>query len=159
MAVPVYAESMIDEAVSRPASPMIEARVLNAIRIRESRVALVATGAFTVAELARGRGTSAAAVHAWLRRAVERHRLLSINNGGEVLVPAVLLDEALDPVPEWQPVLEVLAATGLDDWQQWSWIMSPCSWLSDQVPAVVMAVNPERVLAAAVDQAEAANDR
>ncbi|MEZ5229080.1 MAG: hypothetical protein R2710_21155 [Acidimicrobiales bacterium] len=44
---------------------------------------------------------------------------------------------------EWQPVLEVLAATGLDDWQQWSWIMSPCSWLSDQVPAVVMAVNPE----------------
>ncbi len=159
MALPMEIDGLTLDAVSRPASPAIEARILNAIRVRESRSALVATGAFTINELARGRGTSAAAVHAWLRRAVERHRLISINNGGEVLVPAILLDEALDPIPEWQPVLEALDAAGLDNWQAWSWIMSPSTWLDHHVPAAVMAVNPRRVALAALDQAEAAADR
>lgn len=146
-------------AIPRLVDPVLEARVLNAVRIRQHRSNLISSGAFAIAEIAEGRGTSPAAAYQWLNRATASNRLFSVNNAGQILIPADLLDEVFEPVSHWQPVLEALAEAGVVGWDAWGWLKSPTTWLGNRVPTETITSDPEAVKEAASRKASAASDR
>lgn len=88
-------------------------------------------------------------VHKRLQRASDRAELFVVVADKERLVPAVLLDEALDTRPEWQPVIEALRASNMSGWAMWGWIAEPNAGLSGDIAAEVITTDPERVYAAA----------
>ena len=157
------ARALIDEILSRPVERRFdrdaERDVVNALRVRALRQQLVDTGCYTVDELARGRDSNPNAVHSWLRTATKTHRLIKISIGNEIVVPAVLLDDAFDTNPAWQPVIAALAGIGLDPWAIWAWIATPTGWLDDQTPADLIDTHPDLVTAAARARAATSQQR
>lgn len=153
------ARALVEEILSRPADRRFdrdaERGVVNALRVRALRQELADSGCYSIDELARGRSSNPNAVHSWLRSAVNAHRLIKVANGNEVVVPAVLLDEAFDADPRWQPVLAALDDAGLDAWATWAWVTTPTGWLDDRTPAELIDIDPGLVADAARARADA----
>ncbi len=129
--------------------PDTETLIINAHRVRAARQALLDTGSLSVKELAAGRRSPPNTIRKQIQRACKRNELISVTVSGEVRVPAVLLDEALDVRSVWWPVIAHLRDARLSDWAIWGWIARPNGGLSGQVAAEVIKENPERVYAAA----------
>lgn len=142
-------------AVSRRSDRLEEVAVLNATRLRQARQKLVDSGALTVAELAAGRGAELNTTHQWLRRGAKTHRLLAVTTSNKTLVPLGLLDEAFDPIPAWQPVLEALHQAGESSWGAWAWIATETSWLDGQRPIDLIDSEPDLVMRAAKARCQA----
>ena len=139
--------------------PAIEAVVVNAVRVNQLRSELITRSmALDIDHLVRGRRTTPGAVRAWLNRNRTAHRLFSVNESesNKVLVPGFLLDEAFDPRPEWQPVIEQLDRAGEKGWGMLAWAMLPSTWLDDRAPVDVINDDPQAVLTAATRRANAA---
>lgn len=157
------ARGLIDEILSRPVERRFdrdaERDIVNALRVRTLRQHLVDSGCYTVDELARGRDSNPNAVHSWLRTAVKAHRLVKVSIGNEVVVPAVLLDEAFDIKPQWQRAIAALAEIGLDPWAIWAWLATPTGWLDDRSPADLIDTDPDLVANAAAARADASKHR
>lgn len=133
--------------------PVPAAMVAQAQRRAALRTELLATGAFTYKELARGRHMTSANVRQWVRRARDRYELFTVDHDNESLVPALLLDADLMPRPAFQPVIAVLAGVGEDGWGLWAWLVHSSSWLDGKVPAEEIERDPKAVVRAAQDRA------
>lgn len=144
-------DSMMPSPGALHAAP--EAIVEAARRRAELRTQLLATGALSYRDLADGRSMSAAATRQWVRRARERNELFTVEHHGETFVPALLLDEDLLPRGELRPVISVLMKAGEDGWGIWAWLALPSPWLDGGVPAEMLRLDPERVVAAAASRA------
>ena len=129
--------------------PSTETLILNAQRVRLARQELLDMGSLSTKDLAAARDCSLNTVHKQIQRACKRDELIAVTVSGEIRVPAVLLDDALDVRPAWQPVISVLKEARLSDWAIWGWIARPNAGLSGQVAADVIDADPERVYAAA----------
>lgn len=103
---------------------------------RETRVraALLASGWWDYAGVARLRGVSENAARFALHKAAQRRAVLLVPHEGATLVPAFQLDEAGEVRPELLAVLEPLLAAGVDPWRTWSWLTAPAALLGGAVP-------------------------
>ena len=135
--------------VSRYRVPSVETLLVNADRVHTARQALLDTGSLSAKDLAGVRRCSLNTAHKQIQRACKRDDLVTVAVSGEVRVPAVLLDEALDVRTVWQPVIAKLREARLGDWAIWGWIARPNAGLSGQIASEVIEANPERVYAAA----------
>ncbi|UOY03726.1 hypothetical protein [Blastococcus sp. PRF04-17] len=116
------------------------------------RQALLETRAFSVVELARRRGQPEAATRLWLARRLGDQRLFTVPHDGQELVPAFQPTgpgEDLEPRPELQPLLVVLAGADLGGWTIWTWLTQPSGLLSGQRPVDVAVIDPTRAHRAA----------
>ena len=129
--------------------PVPHATIEQAKRRAALRTRLLASGALTLAALAEGRGQSAPAVRQWVHRARQRGALFTVKHDGETLVPAFLLDEDLDPQPQYGGAIEALTTVGSDGWALWAWFTSPSGWLDGGVPAEHALVDAGAVTIAA----------
>ncbi len=127
----------------------VEAAIVNAERLRGLRQRLLDDGAFTIDDVARGRGATLAATRKAISRAEVAGKLVTVTADGHRLVPAIFLDEAFQLMPEWEPVFAALRAAGEVGWGQWAWCAEPTTWLDGQAPADLIASSPEVVRAAA----------
>lgn len=131
-----------------------ETRLLNAWRMHAARQALVDQGTFTVKEIATTLGRVVNTVHKQVRRAQDRSELFTVAINGELHIPAILLDDALETRPVWQPVIEALNSVGMSAWGIWRWIAEPNAGLSGEVAAQLIESDVDRVYAAAQRRAE-----
>ena len=136
--------------------PVPRATVEQARRLAGLRTSLMRTGAFTTAALAKARGTSANTARQWISRLRRSNRLFTVTHDGEALVPAFLLDAALEPRPEAAEAIAALREAGEDGWALWAWFASPSAWLGGGVPAEVLSDEPGRVVEAARQRAASA---
>jgi hypothetical protein len=137
--------------------PVPYATVEQARRFSQLRTALLGGGAYTTAALARAKDMTANNARQWVSRHRRADRLFTVAQEGETLVPAFLLDDQLEPRHEAQPVISALRSVGEDGWALWTWFATPSAWLGGQVPADLVATEPERVTAAARQRAATAD--
>ena len=135
--------------IDRYRVPDVETLLVNAHRVRVARQALLDSGAISAKDWAAVRGCSLDTAHKQIRRAYKRNEIVTVTTSGEVRVPAVLLDEALDVRDVWQPVISSLREARLTDWSIWGWMVRPNAGLSGEVAAEVIASDPDRVYSAA----------
>lgn len=122
------------------------ATVAQARRLAASRRRLLASGAFTTADLMEMRGDrSQSATRTWLSRQRERSNLFTVEKDGTTLVPAFLLDPSGQPRREVQAPLAILREAGLGGWELWSWFASGSPWLSGQAPTEFLERDPDVV--------------
>lgn len=134
--------------------PLPGTSVAQARRMAATRNRLLASGAWTVPALAEARGTKEGSVRAWVKRHRDAHRLVTVTVHGEVFVPALLLDETVEPLRDLAQVLEPLVAAGMDGWAIWLWLDTPSGWLEGVRPADLLAAGDlEPVVRAARSQA------
>ncbi len=129
--------------------PVPHAAVEQAQRVAELRALLLASGAFTYAALAAGRGSSIPATRQWVRRAGLKNELFAVKHGNDVLIPAFLLDEALAPRAAAKPAIAALRSVGEDGWALWAWFATPSAWLGGATPSDALSTNPALVTEAA----------
>jgi hypothetical protein len=146
------ARLQVEEALLPPLAQLRllpDATVAAARRTSQLRLELLEGGAFTYDDLAELRGPSYAAVRAWVHRNREQNRLFTVEYEDRTIVPAVCLDDALEPRPELQGPIEALRAVGEDGWALWAWLATPSAWLGGEVPAELARLNAARVADAA----------
>lgn len=129
--------------------PDMESRLINAVRVRQARQQLISQGSYSVKQIAEALDQQVNTVHKRLQRASDRAELFVVVAEAQRLVPAVLLDEALDTRLEWHPVIKALRASNMSEWAMWGWIAEPNAGLSGDIAAEVITADPERVYAAA----------
>ena len=129
--------------------PRVEAAIVNAERLRGLRQRLLDSGAFTIEDVARGRGATLAATRKAISRAEVAGKIVTVMADGHRLVPTIFLDEAFELVPHWEPVFAALRAAGEVGWGQWAWCAEPSTWLDGQAPADLITTSPAIVWAAA----------
>ncbi len=132
----------------------VEAAIVNAERLRGLRQRLLDSGAFTLDDIARGRGATLAATRKAISRAEVAGKLVTVMADGHRLVPAVFLDDAFELRPAWAPVLAALREAGEVGWGQWAWCATPSTWLDGAVPADLLDDRPGLVVAAAARRLE-----
>lgn len=132
------------------------ATVEQARRLATLRTSLLRQGAFSTATIAKARNMTPNNARQWISRHRRAHRLFTVTHDGETLVPAFLLDEALDPKPAPRAAIEALRQAGEDGWALWAWFAMPSAWLGGRPPAEVLATEPERVAEGARQRAAAA---
>ena len=126
------------------------ATVAQAGRLARRRDALLATPVFTHETLGQVRGDhKPSATRTWLARRRQESALFSLSHEGRTLIPAFQLTQEGEPRPELQPIIAALTGSGVRDWALWSWLTSPSSFLTGQVPEILAEKEPERVLRAA----------
>jgi len=105
----------------------------------------------SLAELAERRGEDdAAAVGGWVYAQLRDRALIALEApDGTIAVPAFQLTAAGQPRPELRPLLEVLLGARLGGWAAWTWLTSPSSFLSGEVPERIAVTDPARALRAA----------
>ena len=129
--------------------PDPETLLINAYRTYCARRTLMARGSITVAAVAAAQRCHPSTARRRVARACERRELFTVRVGSQIHIPAVLLDAACRPQPQWQPVIAALADAGMSDWAKWRWITGPNSGLSGDTAAETIDTDPQRVLAAA----------
>ncbi|MBI3212225.1 MAG: hypothetical protein HYZ38_00250 [Mycobacterium sp.] len=126
------------------------ATVAQAQRLAGHRDALLASGVLTQSSLSQLRGDSRpSSTRTWLARRKQARALFTVSHGGRTLIPAFQLDEHGEPRPELQPILAVLLDAGVHGWTLWTWLTSPTSLLSGEVPERLARTAGQRVLRAA----------
>jgi hypothetical protein len=111
---------------------------------------LAASGAYTEQGLGECRGDHTLhATRGWLADHVAACRLFTVATGDGTLVPSFQLSETGEPRPELAPLLGALAEGGVGGWGLWSWMTSPTSLLSGDVPEQIASNDPARALRAA----------
>ena len=136
--------------------PVPHATVEQARRLAALRASLLQRGAFSTAAIAEARGTSPNNARQWISRHRRSHRLFTVTQEGETLVPAFLLDEEMEPKPEAQEAIEALRGAGEDGWALWAWFAMPSAWLNGRAPADVLATDPKLVAESARQRAASA---
>jgi hypothetical protein len=115
------------------------------------RAQLLATECPTLTELAARRGDSDVGVTgAWAAARVLARELIVLNAPDDnLVVPAFQLTPAGDPRPELRPLLAELRAGRVSGWESWTWLTSPSSYLSGEVPEQAAVTDPARAAQAA----------
>lgn len=132
------------------------ASLAQAQRLAVHRDALLATPVYTHATLGALRGdTKSSSTRAWVTRRRLNHELFTVSHGGRALIPGFQIDDNGKPRPELQPILRALAAADLREWALWTWLTSPTSLLSGEIPEQLARQAPHRVLRAAQRMATA----
>jgi len=151
--VPETSADVLGYLPTAVADPVPHAAIANAHRIRAARRELLESGAFNYSALAEGRDSTVDATRQFVSRAQRRHQLFTVEHDGSTWVPAVLLDDALDPIAAFTDVICELSGTGSSPWAMWRWLVSPSGWLDGAIPAELAAREPAAVLAAARSRA------
>ncbi|MDK1011335.1 MAG: hypothetical protein QGM46_09190 [Actinomycetota bacterium] len=125
----------LDLGPIRSIDPIPHVAVANALRTRELRARLLESGAHNYESLARGRDCSVEAARQFVSRALNKHQLITVRHEERTFVPQFLLDDVLDPVLEFSPVIKTLAEVGERGWAAWTWLVTPSSWLDGKIPA------------------------
>lgn len=126
------------------------ATLAQAQRLATHRDALLATPVLTHGSLRELRGDAReSSTRTWLSRRRDAAELFTVSHGGRTLIPAFQFDDAGEPRPELQPVLDALLGAGVQGWALWTWLASPTSLLSGEVPERLARTAPQRVLRAA----------
>lgn len=100
----------------------------------------------TLQQLRGDRQTSS--TRTWVARKRDARELFTVTHDGQTIVPAFQFTSDGSLRAELRPLLEALAAGGVDGWQLWTWLTSPSSLLSGGVPHEVAWMQPERALRA-----------
>lgn len=128
----------------------------HARRVAATRSRLLASGSWTVTQLADVRGDSKGSVRTWISRQRRSGRLFTVTVRGETRVPALVLDEGAEPIPGLERVLGPLQAIGMQPWSLWVWLDTPSPWLDGRRPADLL-VPGEIELVAHAAAAQAGN--
>ena len=148
--VNAFGASLLTAMVSSGLDLAPEPSLAQAKRLAISRARLLEAGVFTHATLGALRGAkSESSVRTWVGRRRNENALFIVKHEGRTIVPAFQLADAGQPRPELQPLIAALAGGGISGWEAWSWLCSPSSLLSGDVPERVAATNPLRALRAA----------
>lgn len=118
-------------------------------RLATHRNRLLATPLHTYASLSEQRGSSESNTRTWVARRRQAHKLFTVGHDGRTLIPAFQFDDHGELRTELAPILAVLAQGGVRDWSLWTWLTSPTSFLSGEVPETVATTDPARALRAA----------
>jgi len=128
-----------------PAATLSQAK-----RLAAHRNALLATPFHTYASLSEQRGDSSeSTTRTWVARRRQSHKLFTVDHDGRTLIPMFQFDEHGKLRDELAPILSVLAEGGVRGWSLWTWLTSPTSFLSGEVPERVASTDPARALRAA----------
>jgi len=104
----------------------------------------------TLSEVAARRGDeNIAGVGAWVYRQVRDRRLIAVEDGDTIRVPAFLLTADGEPRPELHPLLAVLSSARIDGLSRAAWLTTPTDELSGGVPEQVAVSDPARAAHAA----------
>lgn len=126
------------------------ATLSQAQRLATHRNALLATPFHTYESLSRQRGDSSESnTRTWVARRREAQELFTVTHNGRALIPGFQFDEHGKLRAELAPMLAALAEGGVQGWSLWTWLTSPTSFLSGEVPERAAAVDPARALRAA----------
>ncbi len=126
------------------------ASLAQAQRLASHRDALLATPVFTYGTLQQLRGDAKeSSTRAWVARRRDAHAVFTVSYKGRTLIPAFQFDDDGEPRAELQPILSTLVGAGVDGWTLWTWLTSPTSLLSGEVPEHVARTAPARALRAA----------
>jgi hypothetical protein len=126
------------------------ATLAQAQRLATHRDALLATEVLTHESLRQLRGDArVSSTRTWLARRRDARELFTVTHNGRTLIPAFQFDEQGRPRPELKPVLSALLDAGVDGWNAWTWLTTPTSRLSGEVPAEAVGAAPDRVVRAA----------
>lgn len=136
--------------------PVPYATVEQARRLAALRASLLREGAFSTNAIADARAITPNNARQWISRHRKAHRLFTVGHEGETLVPAFLLDEAIEPKPEAHAPIKALRTAGEDGWALWAWFTSPSAWLGNRVPAQLLSTDPDLVAKTARRRAAAA---
>lgn len=110
---------------------------------------LRASGSFTLEQLAAARHSSLEETRLFVAQACARRQLFVIDDSGQAIIPAILLDETASPKPELAPAIAAFGAVGETSWSLWAWLATPSAWLGGEVPHELAKSDPERVTDAA----------
>lgn len=139
-----------------------KASVEQARRVAETRNRLLASGAWSVADLAdvHGFGENTSSARGWIKRHRDAHRIVTVTAKGETRVPALLLDDVADPWPGADRVIGPLVQAGMDSWAVWRWLDTPSGWLDGDRPADLLSTGAiDEAARAATSQAANAAPR
>ena len=126
------------------------ATVAQAQRLASHRDALLATPLYTHASLRELRGDAKeSSTRTWLSRRKAEKKVFTVTHNGRTLIPAFQLDDRGEPRLELQPLLATLQGAGVHGWALWTWLTSPTSLLSGEVPEQLVRTTPKRALRAA----------
>ncbi|MGK2879771.1 MAG: hypothetical protein ACSLE6_02885 [Mycobacterium sp.] len=129
---------------------MPPATLAQAQRLAAHRDALLAAPVLTHETLREIRGdTKESSTRTWLSRRRDAAQLFTVSHDGRTLIPAFQLDGTGTPRPELQPILAALNNSGVQGWVLWTWLVSPTSLLSGEIPERLAVTAPQRVLRAA----------
>jgi hypothetical protein len=118
-------------------------------RLATHRNALLATPFHTYTSLSEQRDSSESNTRTWVARRRQAHKLFTVDHDGRTLIPAFQFDEHGELRTELAPLLAALAQRGVRDWSLWTWLTSPTSFLSGEVPERIATTDPARALRAA----------
>jgi hypothetical protein len=114
------------------------------------RNALLATPFHTYASLSEQRGDSSESnTRTWVARRRHSRKLFTVDHEGRTLIPAFQFDEHGELRAELAPMLSALADGGVQGWSLWTWLTTPTSYLSGEIPERVASADSARALRAA----------
>lgn len=118
-------------------------------RLATHRNALLATPFHTYTSLSDQRSSSESSTRTWVARRRQERKMFTVDHDGRTLIPAFQFDAHGNLRAELAPILAALADGGVRDWSLWTWLTSPTSFLSGEVPERIASTDPGRVLRAA----------
>lgn len=105
----------------------------------------------TVRMLAEGRGVATPSIRSWLHRQRAAGRIVTVEHGGQVLVPTFQLDEDLQVRPHVAGVTARLGGAGMDGWAVWAW-WTGWNAVLEAVPIDLLSAGDADIVAAAADR-------
>ncbi len=136
--------------------PVPYATVEQARRLAALRASLLHDGAWSMTAIADARGITTSNARQWVSRHRRSHRIFTVTNEGESLVPAFLVDEELEPRPAVREPIRLLCEAGDDGWALWAWFATPSAWVGGRTPTELLASEPDLVAEAARQRAATA---
>ncbi|WP_235736018.1 hypothetical protein [Nocardioides alcanivorans] len=134
-------ESILRDQGEEPDHAVPLALVQVARRAAE-RARLLASAVLDYAALAELRGGSENAARFWVHKAAQDQRALLLTVDDRVVIPAFQFDPGGELRADLSGVLDVLLASGMDQWAVWGWLTGPVALLSGGVP-VERVTDPE----------------
>lgn len=142
-------EDLLRALMGRGVSLTPTATLSQAQRLATHRNALLATPFHTYESLSRQRDSSESNTRTWVARRREARELFTVTHNGRTVIPAFQFDEHGKLRAELAPILSALAEGGVQDWPLWTWLTSPTSFLSGEVPESIASTDPARAQRAA----------
>lgn len=138
--------------IPRPAPNLDHVRIEVARLRREQRDRVAAEHeSVTIPMVAEARGTDDAAARQWLHRHRTAGRLVSVEYGTTVLVPAFQLDLDLEPRPDVAAHTRRMVDAGMSGWAVWTWWVTDNAWLGEP-PADALDRGDDARVTEAVDR-------
>jgi hypothetical protein len=131
-----------------PALDQAAVEVARERRLQRDRL-VASQPSVTVLMLAEGRGVAPASIRSWLHRQRTSNRIVTVEHGGQLLVPSFQLDQDLQLRPEVAAITAQLVGAGMDGWAVWAWWTRGNAVLEAAPVDVVAAGHTDRVAAAA----------